>query len=501
MIELANTKKIEYRELLTPKNYTTVYEKLKSLLPNHYTLFARPEYKAKSVVWYFETDKRIPASKVKSYEKIDEELKDYVSDYIEMVKPEIESVLKHDSYFKQVFEQFFKVPNEKAIKIIETEFDPIVVFTQWACDMLDNNIERNPIGDILKRPKKDRGPVNVKIQYTDGSEAADKPFYFKYRGTKRFKTKQNGQYMLGTLKFGVSFQIFDIVNEQEVYVHDFIVSENGEYIVVFPFFTEVNVKVVNQKNNPIPEAELQITHQNKIWEEKTGTNGNLKLTNIEATKDITVSIKSDLSNAKTITVKRERNEIVLEIIEPFFEDAEIKVLDQFENTLPNRAIFVDYETREKEIIRNEFISDENGQIALSEVLLGSQILCKESDNLLNTQTYKFTQTNGSFIFVITVPVPQTVKFKIVEKKEPVVNQQIKIRYKDADYDLVTDAEGFCEVSVFDLAEGDEFEAEITLPKSRKIKKMFLQKPKSKKKKKKVNENHVEKTDNTTPQNG
>lgn len=478
MVLLSETLDREVNFILSPHNYIGLYNKLKRYLPEYYTFFARPTKVGNKTKWYFETNKKYKRNQIKSFNELSEELKDTVSDYIEEIKPEISEILKRKSDVKNFYNSFFKIIEEDDIKVIETEYEPIIILTQWACEPNSVETHIDPLNMVINRPRPDRTRVIIEIKYSDGSIANDRKFYYHYKTFDRArKTNQEGLYNFGRFKFGSQISVYDLIDGKKKSVHDITVTEGKEkYEIIFPLFTKAKVKVINQKKKVIPNVDINVEYEDEIQIKNTGKFGFFNINDIEVGKEIKISEKENPKNSKTYKIQKNKNEYILEILEPFYSDAKIKVVNQNGEILPNRLLLIQHEGKDYEKQENEYISDDEGIIELKNILEGSQITATEKDNPKNVQTYILTEENNEFLFEIFAPPPKFVKIKLVNRKffwqkyEIMKGITIDFTYNGETRQALTNEEGICILPEGSFINKEKVKTSIHLPKKKKKRK-------------------------------
>lgn len=478
MLALAKTKDRSIRFLI-PSDYTSLYNSLKNLLPEHYRLFAKPNTLGQTTTWYYEDSESIEGQKVSTYEELSSEAQMTVLDYLEDSKEYIIQQLGHDKFFSKYVKHLFATPSKSDIKVIETDFEPIVVLTQWACSPDDARKGITPLESILIMQENDRVRVKVDFRYTDETVAARIPFVFTYKEVvKEFKSKNDGSYSLGRIKLDSEFSIHIEVNGEQRHLHNFRVVKDGEYIVYLPLMVSGRAKVINQDKAVIPNADIQLSYGGEVQDYNTGKHGFLKVDNLEVGKTISIAEKHNPENTKTYTINKEQNEFVLEIKESVYADVQLKIMNQRDELLPKRSLLLEYEGKELEFGTRECNSGDSGIIELSQLLVGTQLKATEKDNLENVQTYKVEEQDNEFIFRIVepdAPAPGKVRINLFEgrkkKKKMIANQELIIRHKGKEYKVLTDEEGWSPFEIEGLEDGDEIEIVTRVPKSKRYKRL------------------------------
>lgn len=441
MILLTKTKNIDVRFLLSPHNYTWIYNVLKeNFHPNnleYLTFFAKPTVVADTTKWFHDTNEKISGSKIKSFDDLSEEDKDNASDLLEIKKAEILPLLKTIKEFEGFHDAFFRVPDINNIKIIEnTDEEPTIILTEWACEPASIKAETDPLSVVINRPKPDRTNVVINVTYSDDNIAADKILYFDYKKitAKKIKTNKKGQKTLGKFKFGSEITVYEILDDGQQFArHDFVVTEGAKYNVVLPILTNAQIKIINQKKQTLANYNVNIEYLSAINIETSNQLGIIKQENIIVSEKLTISETEKPENNQTYTIEKEKNDFIFQVFQPFYQDVAIKVVNQFDEILPNTFLLIEYEGQNTPLAEREHFADNEGMIFLKNILEGTTIRLKEKENIHNIDSYTVQETDNEFTFVIKQPVYADASIKVINQfEETVPNITLKLDYDAKD---------------------------------------------------------------------
>lgn len=439
-MHLSETQNNKVNFLLHPHPYRQLYNRLKDIVlknNNYYLFFAQPDVMDDTTNWateFKEIDTAFGNRGVKSFDSLTDDEKNDIADYIEdMVgekdkdtgkikrKGKIAQILSKDNTFQNLWEEIFLVPAASDIKVVKTEEGIIPILTQWGCKSNETTSHIDPLSVIINRPRPNRAKVIIQVFYTDGSKATDKLFYIEYLGASiKCKTNKNGLFNYAPLRFGVQFKVYYIINQEEAYLHEFTVKEEetnkeGEFIAVvtFPLFTTGTVKVVNQKEAPLPDREIIIEVENKeSYIKQTNKTGKIDLEGLEVGKQITIKEKDNPENTETYTIERDNNIFKLVIVCPIPTTATITVIDAKTDEIQfGYPVMVEYDEKKK-----EYLTAEDGIIRLDNLIAGNEFKITDVKHLNNFQLHTLGEENNDYVLKVDIPKPKLFKIKVIEHK-------------------------------------------------------------------------------------
>ncbi len=475
MITLAehNNQKIKF---LFTQDYKVLHNKLTMLLKNHPKLqmfLSIPDINSQKNRWFFES-KDYTSADVLSYSQFTDEEKDTIIDDIETKIKAMKDVLSKDNELRSMLDRFFKIPSLESVFAIKTDNGLETILTQWGCESSEIYSEVSTLSQLINLPRNTTAKVIIETFYVDGSRALDKNFFIEYLGREtKEKSNRDGSYDRGRCKIGSTFQVYDKVNDKPVYVHNFEVKANQSYKVEFPLFSDAVIKVVNQKKKPIQNAKISTTFEGDTQEHLTNLSGSIELKNLEIGKILNVLEVNNPTNSQQYTIQKEKNQIILVIDQEFFEEGDIRIINQDEGLESYYPFIVEYNNEKK-----EYNTDENGVFHLTDLKEGNEITIIDKKNIANIATYRITEGNNDFVLKIKKPEKKFVNVKLVNhKNEPMPNIPIDFKYneKDKDKDKVWEKNvqmnqnGECSFPYEDFEDKKWVRASVHLPKKNKKK--------------------------------
>lgn len=302
MIKLSETENHSVIALLQPRNYTGVHNKLSQLLTKDESVFfSRPEPKGYNTVWWCTAD--APASDVKIlyYDQLTQNEQDEVSDILEDQKAQLTSKLSRESEFIDILENLFTIPSNDDIAVLKSEMEFHPVLTRWGCKLANTLSEVDPLKLVIERPRPKRPVVTVKHQYSDGLVMAEEKFVYGFRNIeKQYKSNIEGEKNLGRFQIGETFKI-SLVDDSES-ENLFTVSEEGEYIAIFPKFSPASIKIFNQNGELLTHTDVLVTYKQETLIYNSGNSGIIEFESLEVGKDLIIAEKDNPDNSRTFTI-------------------------------------------------------------------------------------------------------------------------------------------------------------------------------------------------------
>ena len=261
----------------------------------------------------------------------------------------------------------------------------------------------------------------IENQFCMAFQTPDKLFYVEYAGGEiRAKANKKGLFPYGriNLKEGAekTLNVYDKVNENKVYPQSITVTQPGEITLTvrFPLLVSGIVKVVNQKDKPLPDRNIIIEIQDSETETKpTNKFGKIDLENLEVGKKITVKVKDNLDNKKSATIVKEKNIFKLVIITPIQTTCTIVVIDEETNEeQKNYPVKVRYAD---EVEKNHSTGEE-AIIRLNNLIAGKEIKITDGKNADNNQTHTLSEEKNNYILKIKKPKLTFSRIKVIEQK-------------------------------------------------------------------------------------
>lgn len=465
MFLLSETKNNRVAFILQPRNYTQLYNKLKTVLrAEHYTFFARPDVLTDSTNWSSEFPGDFQATDVLHFDQLNDEDKDTIADYVESIKAEIASILSQNNEFESILKDLFIIPAARDIKVLKTEQGLKPVLTQWGCRSNEVTSAVDPLSVVINRPRITTAKVIIEVFYSDGSKATNKPFYIHYaERDSREKTNKDGLYDRGRCRLNTSFEVYDIVKEQKAYPQTFTVTPDGKYVVTFPLFVNGQVRVVNQKGTPMADIPVLVDQDGEQFTRTTAKNGAFPLEDLEVGKRITIKEADNPDNAQTFTVLKEQNEFVLKIVRPLFANATVKVIDDQDELQRHFPVLIEYDGSQRDTDTGE-----NGSIDLQDLEVGKTVKVAEKNKISNFQTYTVAEEANEFVLKIEKPEAKFVQVKLIDhKNQPLPGIPIDFSYNGQIANLTTNTEGVCILPYESFTDREKVQAMVRLTRENK----------------------------------
>jgi len=474
MLYISETKNKSVNFLLHPLNYTQFYHKLKTVLDDQeIQIFAKPDVNPDTTSWL--ADVKGPG-KVVDFEQLPSEEKDNMADHLEQFKDRIVAKLSGIKELAPAVKHLFTVPDANDIKAVQQNDVWFPVLIQWACT--SNNVTSNidPLSTLLFRPRNNTDFVSINFMYTNGDIAAGKEFYIEYNGREsREKTNAEGVYNRGRCKLGSTLLVYDKLNNDRVYIHDFNVAKGARYLVNFPLLTGATVTVIDQNKRPLPGERILLTTNGEEVEYSTNEAGMLILDNLEVGKELLIRDGSNTADARKYMINREGNELVFQVNRNQFAPAKITVINSRNENEAGHELLVEIDG-----VQGEYMTNAGGEIGLGKLRVDSQVKVTNKSDSTNTAVYTVAEGDNDFIFKL-VP-SKEVKVRLVDGKNRVMpGIKVDFTYNGATQSLVTNDAGVCVMPHSSFIDREKVKVFIHMP-SRKVKKEKKEKVKEEKKK-------------------
>ncbi|HMD01143.1 MAG TPA: hypothetical protein VKH37_13365, partial [Ferruginibacter sp.] len=379
-------------------------------------------------------------------------------------KDRITAKLSGIKELQNVATHIFTVPESSDIKAVNQNDEWTPVLVQWGCtsNTVTSNID--PLSTLLFRPRNTTDLVSINVLYTNGEVAADKQFYIDYNGRQsKEKTNSDGIYHRGRCKIGTSLDAFEIVNNERAYVHHFTVTKGGTYQAIFPFLTSANVTVVDQKNIPLPNAKILVTVNDVETEYTVNEAGMIRLENLEAGKDVLIK-DAEGGSGKQYAVAKDNNEFVFQVVLHQYAPVTITVVDHQNIPQANYSMVVEQGGATK-----EYMTDENGTIRLSKVMVESMVKASSVAPPQNVMSWQVAEKDNNFIYMLGPA--KEVRVRLVDRKDkPMPGIKIDFTYNGKTQTMTTNESGVCILPHSSFVDKEKVKVFIHMPKKEKKKK-------------------------------
>lgn len=252
MLNLKQNKTALLRFLVGSLNdYVLRYQKLKQELrsDNAYLLFAEPFVSGQNIIWRTpETGEPI------NFASLSETQQNQIKIKLRASAINAKSVMPEDSRILPHIENYFTVPSDEDIFIIKKDKgEEQIVLTNWGTmsDAADNPPSKIMIGEDFPVP------VVFKTMFSDTELAPNHQITIAYNQIhKENKTDENALLDFGKVNIGVSFEAYQIVNNQPANTHHFICDGREFYEIKVLGKRQISVKFEYDTGEDIPDYDF-----------------------------------------------------------------------------------------------------------------------------------------------------------------------------------------------------------------------------------------------------
>lgn len=452
--------------LLQPRNYTQVYNALKShpQAGQLVSLFARPDAVGEFTQWSAKLPGDVKPTAIREVASLSVEERDNFADALEDQQEVVAKILSGHKEFGPLTSQLMTVPNESAIKVIQLENKLIPVLTQWGCRSNEITNDTDPVTTLINIPRLTTAKVLVELVYTDGAPASSKDFFISYLGAEYQETSdEQGFYNRGRCRLDSGFSIFDMVNDAKAYEQHFTVVPDGKYVVIFPYIVPVTIKVADQKGRMVSGANVMVTYKGAATSYTSDTNGKIIIDELESDQIISVQEAGVDETKCDFTIEKEGNEFVLLVTRPVLTTATVKVIDDTAELRPYFPLLISYNG-----IQREYHTSESGIVQLENLQAGKEIIItgkNKTDDIIRAILEE--EDNEFTLRVVKVELKFVTVKLLSRKRKPMPGVPIDFIYKGNTQRQVTDQNGICRLPYEDFVDNQKIKTIIHLPKKNK----------------------------------
>lgn len=251
MKEISHQSLMKIHDVIHGQNYINVKARLNQLLPEEYAdAFATISLFPSSAVWYGDDD-----VEYHFYKDASDVEKEEIANWLEECKNVVCSSLSDTMPFVH---NLFRIPSQDQILWYRSSDGSIKVkLTQWGFENKANGSKVDVIDILLAAPRKlTQEDINIHIDYSDGSIAAECPFILHlFNNTKELNTDSEGNYHLGKLFINKSFSI---ENTKGTNHFDYTVVKEGSYNAIFDIFSDYTIITENQEGERLPKYGIEV---------------------------------------------------------------------------------------------------------------------------------------------------------------------------------------------------------------------------------------------------
>jgi hypothetical protein len=389
------------------------------------------------------------------YSKVSDSDKEFVDDDLHYIHTTIRQKLNADPAISAYAKYLLIIPSQEQIFVYHDEDGlPKVTLAQWGFSLPRDGLGFDPLGLIMEERKKTHTLVTVAVKWTDNEPVDNKEFKFKYKYSDIKKTtNKDGLMKLGLLKNGTQFTITDPI-DPELCTETFeVIADQTLYNIVIPFYTSVEIKVVDQLDMPVPGSNIKMQHGDESSTFTTNDKGEFKIDKILFDNNpLTLFLLPECKINKEYRLNRKPNKIVLKIYRSITQDVQITVVNKADNKpVPDHPIKVKFDNIEKKLSSpplwggagGEVITDIDGIVTLSEIEINTKITVTDSNDQYNYKDFTVDINNHEFVFPVEFPETISATIKAVNKKNntPVRAYPLKVKIGNIEQELYTNSEG------------------------------------------------------------
>lgn len=441
-------------------NHQAVYNKILQLLSaqQDLRLFARPNIIGNHTTWMVDMPEE---SSIRHFDQLSEEEKDTVADYLDDAKKKIPAILKSEPELARILNELFIVPSTKDIKVLATSGGGLQpVLTQWGYKTSDLSSSVDPLSFVIQRPRTTTAKVIIELRYTDGSQAADKVFYIEDSiGSKtREKANKDGFFDRGRCKLGTIMEVYDLPNGQKAHTHNFTITPDGQYVVIFPYLTEGRINVADQRGRRVTGAEIEVEIAGNKLKQISDSNGQIDLPGLEAGKSLRFFEAGKPENEQLAQIERQGNEWTLTVYRDLLADAQVRVVNELGDTLPNYAITIAYGDTSRDASTGE-----HGVLLLPNLEVGKSVKISDKNRPEFSAVFPIQESENDFILQVQPPEEKNVQVKLIDHKNKAL-PGVAIDFSGAKLktSATTNEEGICTLAYDDFVHGEKIAAAVRL---------------------------------------
>lgn len=413
-------------------NYDGVYAKLQRILSDaDKSFFANTSTDSNTRIWMVEGEG------FRSYTDLSPERQSEIDDYILNKEETIRRKILGDYELADFADDILNAPSTSEIFARFRHGELVdVILAQWGCKDYRRKDTYNPITVAIERARKGIvDPVAIKVKYEHGEIAKNADLLFEYdtNRARSCETDNQGVFNFGRARVGSSITIKtpDERASATVYVDE----GKNDYELTMALFTDVEIRVVNLKGEPVPNVEIKWDYLEDDKFFRTNGEGKIYHDDVEYTNEpFTLSYKDQ---TKDYYLDKENNEIDFQIDDSVSTDCIITVVDENGVSVENYTINAEYQEE-----NTTYNSDSSGKIYLRNLKAGEELKITDSRDSDNYETYTLTEEDNQYDFTVYLPKKPTVSFQfLTHDKEPVPDLKIITESSKTTYDRFTNKDG------------------------------------------------------------
>ncbi len=418
-------------------NYSQIYSKLKRVLsPEELLCFARVDIRTNDSIWYIDRPE-----KGVSYPKATPAQQAAAGEVLLNIKEKLRMAFEKDAEMYPYVNTLFKVPADDRIYLFPNGDGGVAVtLAPWGCSFLRQQRDFNPVGHIIQQAEKDIIDVQVQASYSDGSIIADQTLYFCYGSlNKAMNTNAEGVLQPGKLRIASEFVIANTADRSQDEVACVVEKNKTNYPIVFPFYVEASVQVLNQLDEPMPNYDVHALHSQKEELLHTDSEGYFNIGRIVLDNNpLRLVSAANKALFQEYALQKEENQLVFKITDDIKRTAILRIQEKgTAKPLENYPIQLRSEEQ-----TSHYTSDNEGNAIINDLSIDQNIEVIDGKNEYNYKQYTIQQQDNNFIFEVELPKEKTVTILVLDhKKKPLINHPVDIKWGEQFHKRVTNNKG------------------------------------------------------------
>jgi hypothetical protein len=437
MKSLSHAKHTELVYLIKGSAYPWLYSKLSQILgEDEIRYFASVEIRQTEGRW-----SAFHGSDFVSYSGISEADREFIVDDLDYLHTVVRRKIASDSEMSRYVNELLLVPSQEQIFVYHEDSLPKITLAQWGCSAPRSRRGFDPLGLIIEERKKTHTMVDLSIRWTSGEPAANTRFKFSYKYSNLEKTTNtDGIARLGLLKNGLTFTVADIVEPASFEETLEVIPDQNLYKITVPYYTSVEVKVVDQLNRPVSDCDIRLRHNDDDNLFVSDKKGEFRIDRIlHDNSPLILFLMPDCKINQEYYLKREHNRILFSIYCKITGNVRITVVRKLDDKpVTGHAIKIKLLGDEK-----EYISGNDGSIWLDALEIPTTFTVTDASDEYNHRDFTVSADGDEFVFPIEQPVVLAPSIEIVSRKDasPVGAYPLKVTIDGNEQILYSNRDG------------------------------------------------------------
>ena len=427
--------------LLQPRNYTQLYNKLKtSLNTEEILLFTRPDIYDASTNWSADLPIGMLKLNIVSYNNLNDGDRTLVGETIVRLKNSIQEKLKSNKDFGNIIDLFFEIPSTDDIYVVNIAGSLQPFFTRWGCKLVNASMDMNPLTRELDKFSLPTSDVTLLFSYSNGRIASNVPFFYSFLGKDSVqKTDDSGMFNLGKLRSGTAFSVSEIRNNNKGETIEFVAMEGQSYKVFFPVYITGSVTVKDDQQKLLSNKSISVFHEGVLSVYMTDSNGRIDLKGLRVGGNIVFSDSSRPDITLTQEIQENNAHFTFVIKEQKSTYVRVRVEDVNKTKLAGYPVFI----KIGETDALEYKTNNEGLIEIANCVPGHSINITDKNKLDNRINYVLQEGENDFLLFSDILAGKNfVRIKLVNhRNEPMPGIPIGLTYRNLLTQYTTDKNG------------------------------------------------------------